>query len=105
MIGTINVVTSMNVLSRNRMVNPFGVGSQMQKMFGFFLLNATPDCPCHEHAKQYDEWGPDLCLYHIVTIIDRLEEQASNRGIPFSRWVAERLVRIAIAKARRERPL
>lgn len=87
------------------MTNSFGVGSQMSKMFGWFLLRAKPDCPCYEHAREYDEWGPDVCLDRMQTILDRLAEQASTRRLPFHRWTAERFVRIAIWKARKGKPL
>lgn len=87
------------------MENPFGVGSQMKRMFHWFLIDATPDCPCHEHAREYDEWGPDRCLDRMEIILDRLDEQSHLRGLPFNRWLAERFVRIAINKARKGKPL
>lgn len=87
------------------MDKPSGVGSQLKKMFSFFLIHAGPDCPCHAHAAEYDVWGPEICLKNMELIIDRLEEQASIRGIPFNRWLAKRFVRVAINKASRGRPL
>lgn len=87
------------------MADPFGVGSQMEKMFGWFLIHAGPDCPCHEHAREYDDWGPDVCFDRMETILDRLAEQASMRGLPFSRIVVRRFVILAINKARRGKPL
>ena len=77
----------------------------MAKMFGWFLIHAKPDCPCHAHADEYDDWGPDRCLENMTLIVDRLAEQASIRRLPFNRWIAERFVRIAITKARKGKPL
>jgi hypothetical protein len=82
--------------------DPHGVGSQLSKTFSWF---ATPDCPCHEYAVEYDGWGPDGCIERMETIIDRFEEQAAIRKLPFNRWIMERLVRVAINKARRGKPL
>lgn len=95
----------MSVLSENLMNNPSGVGSHLAKMFSWFLIRSRPDCPCHEHAREYDSWGADLCLKNMDIILDRLEEQAITRRLPFSRFVARRLVMIAINKARRGKPL
>lgn len=90
---------------KNKMDDPNGVGSQLKKMFSFFMLHATPDCPCHQHAEEYDRLGPDECLTRMEIILNRLSEESRKRRIPFHRWTAERFVRIAIWKARKGKPL
>lgn len=79
-----------------------GVGSHMKQLFSLFLINARPDCPCHQHAAEYDDWGPDECERQIPLIIDRLKTESTNRKLPFVRIVAERLVRYCIKLARRD---
>jgi hypothetical protein len=85
--------------------NPFGVGSQMAYVFHWFLINATPDCPCWKYAQEYDEWGPDLCETNMDIILDRLAEESKIRKLPFNRLVANRFVLLCISRARRGRPI
>lgn len=79
-----------------------GVGGHMKQLFSFFMIHAGPDCPCHQHAEEYDRWGPDQCEDNLPLILDRLHEQATLRRLPFVRAIAERLVRYCIKQARRD---
>lgn len=85
--------------------NCYGVGSQMARMFSWFLIRATKDCPCCQHAHEYDAWGPDECLHQIPLILSRLAEQAAERKLPFVPILATQLVCIAVKRARRGKPL
>lgn len=83
-----------------------GPGTELKAMLSGwpFYITALPGCPCNEHAKQMDAWGPDVCEQRINEIVAWLQLEATGRGLPFSTLAAKLLVRRAIAKARRARP-
>lgn len=85
---------------------PDGPGSQLKAMLSGwpFYITTIPGCPCNEHAKQMDAWGPDVCEQRLNEIVAWLQLEATGRGLPFSTLAAKLLVRRAIAKARRARP-
>lgn len=83
-----------------------GPGSYLKSMFSWFFLNPTADCPCEQHARQMDEWGPDGCLENLTTIVGWIKEEAESRRLTFNEYseaVVERLVRICIWRARRHK--
>lgn len=80
-----------------------GPGTYLKAMFSWFFLNPTADCPCEQHAKQMDDWGPDGCLENLDTIVGWIREEAEKRRLPFSEKVVRRLVKICIWRARRQK--
>lgn len=49
-----------------------------------------------------DKWGPDECLERIDDIVEWMELEAKERGLPFVQKAARAMVRIAVWRARRE---
>ena len=80
-----------------------GPGTELSKMLSRIGIKAAPNCSCKAHAKQMDEWGPDTCEQRMPEILQWLEHQAAARKLPFSRFVAEQVVRLAIRRARKGR--
>lgn len=80
-----------------------GPGDYLKQMFSWFFINARPECPCEEHARQMNEWGPDGCEENLSTIIGWLEKEAKERKIAFSRKGARVLVKACIWAARHQR--
>lgn len=80
-----------------------GPGTELSKMLSRIGITAKPNCSCKAHAKQMDEWGPDVCEQRMPEILGWLEHQANARKLPFSRFVAEQVVRMAIRRARKSR--
>lgn len=70
------------------------------KMLGMGYLEG---CKCKKRARQMDEWGADGCEQRIDEIVSWLEEEAKNRKLPFIRWGAKTLVRVAIRRARKHK--
>ena len=75
-----------------------GPGTELKQMFSLMLLDATPECLCHPRAALMDQMGSRWCVENIETIVDWLEEQASERKMAFDREVARRLALIAIKR-------
>lgn len=80
-----------------------GPGTELSKMLSRIGITAAPNCSCKAHAKQMDEWGPDVCEQRMPEILGWLERQANARKLPFSSFVAEQVVRMAIRRARKSR--
>ncbi len=91
----------------------------MTRILGWFGIKYEPGCPCPNHARQMDAWGPDGCEENLETIIGWLREEAEKRTVkktiatpggaatvevpmPFSEFAARRLVKLAIRRARKK---
>lgn len=79
-----------------------GPGCQLTKSFEWLGIRDDGTCGCKQYAAQMDAWGPDGCEEREEEILDHLGEIATKRSIPFIREAARRLLRRAIAAARRE---
>lgn len=78
-----------------------GPGAELKKLLARWLgIHAQPNCTCNAHAAQMDEWGPDECERRLDEIVGWLEEQARGRGLPFVRFAAQQVVKLAIRRAR-----
>jgi hypothetical protein len=80
-----------------------GPGTELKALLKSWLgIVATPNCSCNAHARQMDEWGPDVCEQNLPTIVGWLEGQAKARKLPFVRFLGEQAVKLAIRRARRK---
>jgi len=50
-----------------------------------------------------DAWGEE-CVEHMAEIVEHLRAQAEARGLPFLDAAGRALVRVSIARARRNQP-
>lgn len=75
-----------------------------QKRFPWFDLSEHADCGCHTVAKWMNSLGPDGCEKKLEQILYRLESEAKKRhlSIPFRRFWAKRMVKLAIRRSRRK---
>jgi hypothetical protein len=48
-----------------------------------------------------DSWGADQCEARLPEIVGWLEEESRKRNLPFVRFAAEQVVKLAIRRARR----
>lgn len=78
-----------------------GPGTELKKIFDKLLIREKDGCQCASHARVMDKWGPDTCLERIEEILDWLQDEASERDLPFVRSVAKAIVRLAIRRARK----
>jgi hypothetical protein len=63
---------------------------------------ASPTCSCNRRAKLMDEKGCDWCEENLATISGWLEEEATNRGLPYLHTAGKLMVRLAIRRARKK---
>ncbi len=74
----------------------YGAGTHLKRLIGW-LGGSCPNCD--RRAKEMDANGPQWCAENLDTIVGWLRESAAERGLPFSAFVARRLVRAAILRA------
>lgn len=79
-----------------------GPGTELKAMLKAIGITSSPNCKCNAHARQMDAWGPDRCEQEIPTILGWLEEQSKARNLPFVRFAAEQVVKLAIRRARKK---
>jgi hypothetical protein len=77
-----------------------GPGTELKKLLNFFAIVSDDGCKCDEKAKTMDEWGPDVCETNRSIIISWLAKAARNRKLPFSYFLANTALTVAIRRAR-----
>lgn len=80
-----------------------GPGTEMKKLLARVGIVASENCPCEQHARQMDDWGPDECNRRVEEIVGWLRDEANSRGLPFLDAAGRMLVRLAIRNARRSK--
>ena len=81
--------------------NMSGPGTQLKSLLKLIGIVASPTCPCNAKAKIMDDWGVDECEKRIPEILDWLEKEARSRKLPFIKFAAEKIVKLAINRARK----
>ena len=79
-----------------------GAGHFLSRSLSWFGLRGDRHCKCRARACLMDDRGPDWCEENQAEILGWLREAAEERGLPFIEVIATRLLRRAIASARRE---
>lgn len=79
-----------------------GPGTELKRLFRWAGIQDTGCGGCGGMAARMDRWGPVKCREHLDEIVDHLEKQAAKRKLPFSRFAATKLVRLAIWKVERK---
>lgn len=82
-----------------------GAGTELKLILGMVGIGPRGRCKCNERAAMMDYLGIPWCEANIETIVDWLEEEASNRSLPFIRTAARALVRLAIMRAKRKQAI
>jgi len=75
-----------------------GPGTSLKEMFSLLLLDAKPECLCHQRSNYLDILGYRWAMDNIETVVDWLEDEARNRSMPFDRDVAMRLAIVAMGR-------
>jgi len=82
----------------------FGVGTHLKRILGRMGIHPEPGCPCELRAQTMDANGVEWCEQNVDLIVDWLEEEAKNRGLPFLRLTGKILVWWAIRAEKRQNP-
>lgn len=87
-----------------------GPGTELTKIIAWWQkrcprmqLSKVRGCGCKAMARWMDKLGPDGCEQNIEKIVDKLQAEAIKRKmkIPFQRFLATRMVKQAIRRARK----
>ena len=78
--------------------------AKCQKLLPWWDMQPHKGCGCNDTARWMDQLGPDGCEERITAIVKRLKNEARKRKItfPFQGWAAEKMVRWAIKRARKQ---
>lgn len=77
-----------------------GPGTELKRLLSIFA-NPNQGCGCKEKADIMDKWGPDVCEANRTLIISWLANSARGKKLPFSYFLANTALTIAIRRARR----
>jgi hypothetical protein len=77
--------------------------ARFQRVLPWLDMQPHEGCGCDDTARWMDQLGPDGCEDNLDQIVDRLEEEATNREIkfPFRRTAAKQMTQWAIRRARK----
>ena len=79
-----------------------GVGSELKRLLSYIGINSTASCSCNKRAKMMNEQGIQWCKDNKEKILDWLKEESTNRGLPFLKFPAKRILNYAISKAEKK---
>lgn len=80
-----------------------GPGTELKSLLSMIGIKASPNCSCNARARKMDEMGVEWCRDNVTTIVGWLQEEASKRHLPFSRFAARKVVQTAIGRAERKK--
>lgn len=78
------------------------IGSNLRNLLHLLRITDDGTCGCKEYAEFLDTKSPEWCEQNIWHIVNRLESSARHQKLPFSRFAAEAIVRLAIHQARKQ---
>lgn len=85
--------------------NSFGPGTELKKLLSKMGIESTSGCKCSDRAKHMDymeQKDPGWTERNIEQVVDWMEQEATNRNLPFLRTPAKMLVKLAIRRAKKE---
>jgi hypothetical protein len=79
-----------------------GPGTELTKIIAWIGLTPAPGCQCKKRARYMDKMGCDWCEQNMSQIVGWLQEEHTRTKslLPFVSFAAEKLVRLAIRRAR-----
>ena len=80
---------------------PAGVGTRLKGVLSTFGFKSSKTCGCNKKAAYIDQKGRQWAKENREEIVDMLQEEATKRRLPFSRFAARQLVSLAILTAPR----
>lgn len=85
-------------------IQPFnGPGTELKKLISWFPVPRKKNCrSCRSLEIKMNRWGAEKCLEKMDYICKKLAIAAKRRKLPYSRSLAEKLVRKAIRNATKE---
>lgn len=91
-----------NQRARKKRKPTTGPGTELKRLLRWVGITDTGCGGCGGMAGRMDRMGSGACREMLDLIVGHLEKQAARRNLPFSRFAATKLVRLAIWKAERK---
>jgi hypothetical protein len=90
------------LMSAMSMLSLAGPGTELTKIIAWIGLTPAPGCKCKRRARYMDKMGCDWCEQNMSQIVGWLQEEHTRTKslLPFVSFAAEKLVRLAIRRAR-----
>ena len=79
-----------------------GVGTELKGLLSMIGIKSSPTCSCNKRARSMNEHGIQWCKDNIPTIVGWLEEEAKKRKLPFLKFAATKIVKLAIYRAEKK---
>jgi len=79
-----------------------GPGTELRGLLSMIGLRPARGCKCGQRMRQMNIAGCSWCSKNIETVVDWLAEEADRARLPFLRFAAKKIVRIAIRRALRK---
>lgn len=78
-----------------------GPGAELHRLLGFLGITDSVGCDCGGHINEMNRQGPDWCEENEEQIVGWLRKSAEKRGLPFVEFLARKLIRMSVKRARR----
>ena len=79
-----------------------GAGTELKKLLSLVGIKASKQCSCNHYARTMNRFGTQWCRNNTETIIGWLAGEAEKRGMIFSRFIAKRVINMAISRAEKK---
>lgn len=74
------------------------VGTELSNILHKIGINWTSKCKCSDRSTQMNEQGLEWCKDNKDIIIGWMKEEAKKRNLPFSKFLAKKLLNLAIRR-------
>lgn len=79
---------------------PSMLGDELHKVLKWAQFFKHRKCGCCSRRRELNRWPIERCESSVPQIVDMLRQGAEELGLPFSAWLAEKLVRRAIRRVK-----
>lgn len=80
---------------------PSLVGEEIERIVGWAKYFSSNECGCERRRQTLNRWSIETCEKNRNRIVCMMEAGAKELGLPFIRLAAERVVSVAIRRAKR----
>lgn len=81
---------------------PSNLGDELHKTLKWAKLINQKKCGCDARRRELNRWPIERCESSVPQIVEMVRQGAEELGLPFSAWLAEKLVRRAIRRVKRQ---
>lgn len=79
-----------------------GVGTELKKLLSWMNIKPKANCSCNKKARLMNDNGIQWCKENQDTICKWLQDEATKRKLPFFKYGAMKIIKMAISRAERK---